>query len=152
MIINKVPDDCLFWKDISITLVPPIKHKHDDVIKWKHFPRYWPFVWVIHRSPVNSPHKGQWRAALIFSLICTWLKDWVNSREAGDLRHRRSLYDVTVMQKWLFSGLPLWQIWQNMNFVDGYSNLSPRWTNPVVQSKFNASLKPFVFFQMGVAF
>ena len=39
---------------------------HDDVIKWKHFPRYWPFVWGIHRSPVNSPHKGQWRGALIF--------------------------------------------------------------------------------------
>ena len=31
---------------------------HDDVIKWKHFPRYWPFVRGIHRSPVNSPHKG----------------------------------------------------------------------------------------------
>ena len=27
---------------------------HDDVIKWKHFPRYWPFVWGIHRSPVTS--------------------------------------------------------------------------------------------------
>ena len=36
---------------------------HDDVIKWKHFPRYWPFVRVIHRSPVQSPHKGQWRGA-----------------------------------------------------------------------------------------
>ena len=32
---------------------------HDDVIKWKHFPCYWPFVQGIHRSPVNSPHKGQ---------------------------------------------------------------------------------------------
>ena len=39
---------------------------HDDVIKWKHFPRYWPFVWGIHRSPVNSPHKGQWRQAWMF--------------------------------------------------------------------------------------
>ena len=38
---------------------------HDDVIKWKHFPRYWPFVRGIHRSPVNSPHKGQWRGALM---------------------------------------------------------------------------------------
>ena len=37
------------------------EHIHDDVIKWKHFPRYWPFVWGIHRSPVNSLHKGQWR-------------------------------------------------------------------------------------------
>ena len=38
---------------------------------WKHFQRYWPFVRGIHRSPVNSPHKGQWRGALMFSLICT---------------------------------------------------------------------------------
>ena len=43
---------------------------YDDVIKWKHFPRYWPFVWGIHRSPVNCPHKGQWRGALMLSLIC----------------------------------------------------------------------------------
>ena len=29
---------------------------HDDVIKWKHFPRYWPFVRGIYRSPLISPH------------------------------------------------------------------------------------------------
>ena len=57
---------------------------HDDVIKWKHFPRYWPFVRGIHRSPVNSPHKGQWRGALMFSLICAWISGWANNREAGD--------------------------------------------------------------------
>ena len=39
----------------------------------------------IHRSPVNSPHEGQWRVALKFSLICTWINDRVNIREAGDL-------------------------------------------------------------------
>ena len=50
----------------------------------KHFPRYWPFVRGIHRSPVNTAHKGQWRGALMFSLICVW-NGWVNSREAGDL-------------------------------------------------------------------
>ena len=33
---------------------------HDDVIKWKHFPCFWPFVRGIHRSTANSPHKGQW--------------------------------------------------------------------------------------------
>ena len=70
---------------------------HDDVIKWKHFPRNWPFVWGIHRSPVNSPHKGQWRGALMFSLICTWIHDWVNNREASDLRRYRAHYDVSVM-------------------------------------------------------
>ena len=70
---------------------------HDDVIKWKHFPRYWPFVRGIHRSPVNSPHKGQWRGALMFSLICVWINAWVNNGEAGDLRRYCAHYDVTVM-------------------------------------------------------
>ena len=70
---------------------------HDDVIKWKHFPRNWPFVRGIHWSPVNSPHKGQWRGALMFSLICVWINDWVNNREAGDLRRYLVHYDVIVM-------------------------------------------------------
>ena len=69
----------------------------DDVIKWKHFPRYWPFVRGIHRSPVNSPHKGQWRGALMFSLMCARINSWVNNREAGDLRRYRHHYDVIVM-------------------------------------------------------
>ena len=43
---------------------------HDNVIKWKHFPRYWPFVQGIHQWPMNFPHKGQRRGALMFSLIC----------------------------------------------------------------------------------
>ena len=47
---------------------------NDDVIKWKHFPRFWPFaVRGIHRSPMNSSNKGQWRGALMFSLICAWI-------------------------------------------------------------------------------
>ena len=70
---------------------------HDDVIKWNHFPRYWPFVWGIHRSPVNSLHKGQWRGALMFSLICARINGWVNNGEAGDLRRHRAHYDATVM-------------------------------------------------------
>ena len=72
-------------------------HLHDDVIKWKHFPRYWPSVRGIHRSQVNSPHKGQWRRALMFSLICAWMNDWVNNHEAGDLRRHCAHYDVTVV-------------------------------------------------------
>ena len=70
---------------------------HDDVIKWKHFPRYWPFVRGIHRSPANSPDKGQWRGALIFSLICAWINGWVNNREAGELRRHRAHYDAIVI-------------------------------------------------------
>ena len=70
---------------------------HDDVIKWKHFPRSWLFVRGIHRWPVNSPHKGQWRGALMFSLICARINRWVNNREAGDLRRYRTHYDVIVI-------------------------------------------------------
>ena len=51
----------------------------------------------IHRSPVNSPHKDQWRGALMFSLICVWINSWVNNREAGDLRRYRAHYDVILL-------------------------------------------------------
>ena len=78
----------------SLTTFSPT---HDDVIKWKHFPRYWPLVRGIHRLTVNSPHKGQWRGALMFSLICAWINGWVNNHEAGDLRRHHAHYDVTVM-------------------------------------------------------
>ena len=70
---------------------------HDDVIKWKHFPRNWPFVRGIHRSPVNSPHKGQWRGALMFPLICVLINGWVNNRQTGDLGRHCAHYDITVM-------------------------------------------------------
>ena len=63
----------------------------------KHFPRYLPSVPGIHRSPMNYPHKGQWRWALMFSLICAWTNGWLSSRDAGDLRRHCAHYDVTVM-------------------------------------------------------
>ena len=49
--------------------------------------------------PVKSPHKGQWRRALIFSLICAWINDWVNNHEAGDSRRHHGHHDVNVMSK-----------------------------------------------------
>ena len=61
------------------------------------FLRYWPFVRGILRSPVNSPHKSQWRGALMFSLICVWTKGWANNRDAGDLRRHPAHYDVVVI-------------------------------------------------------
>ena len=70
---------------------------HDDVIKWKPFPRNWPFVHGIHRSPVNSPHKGQRRRSLMFSLIYARINGWVNTGDAGDLRRHHPHYDVIVM-------------------------------------------------------
>ena len=88
--------DLLIFKHILRIDTLSIPYEHDDIIKWKHFPRYWPFVRGIHRSPVNSPHKGQQREALMFSLICVWINVWVNIREAGDLRRHHGHYDVIV--------------------------------------------------------
>ena len=50
---------------------------------------------MFHRSPMDSPHKGKWRGAFIFSLICAWTNGWVNNQDAGDLRHRTH-FNATV--------------------------------------------------------
>ena len=75
-----------------------VRLRHDDVIKWKHFPRYWPLVRGIHRSPVNSTHKGQWRGSLMFLWSAPWINGWVNNRKAGDLRRNRIHHDVIGMK------------------------------------------------------
>ena len=49
--------------------------------------------------PGEFPHKGQWRGALMFSMICARINGWVNNGEAGDLRRNRAHYDVTVMRR-----------------------------------------------------
>ena len=69
---------------------------HDDVIKWKHFRQYWPFVQGIYRSSVDS-HNCQWRVAFMFSLIYAWTNSWVINQDAGDWRRHRAHCDVTVM-------------------------------------------------------
>ena len=61
-----------------------------------HFPRYWPFVRGIYSSQANSPCKGQWCGALMFSLICAWRNGWANKRDTGDL----SIY---LLRIYLFS-------------------------------------------------
>ena len=45
----------------------------------------------------TGPRKGQWRGALMFSLICTRINGWVNNREAGDLKRHPSHCEVIVM-------------------------------------------------------
>ena len=77
---------------------------HHDVIKWKHFPCYGLlFVRGIRRWLVNYPHKGQWRGALLFSLICARINRWVNNREAGDWIWRPS---VVIMLNLLLPATP----------------------------------------------
>ena len=88
---------CVLFPTVTIIGRVSRRLNHDDVIKWKHFPRYWPFVRGIHRSPVISPHKGQRRGAFMFSLICVWINGWVNNGETGGLRRHRPHNDVIVM-------------------------------------------------------
>ena len=70
------------------------------------------FTW----SAMNSPHKGQWRGALIFSLICVGINDWVNNREAGDSRRYGAHYDVIVM---------IWIIWIKCRIWHAMRQLAP---------------------------
>ena len=77
---------------------------------------------------VVSSHKGQWRGALMFSLICAWTNDWTNNRDAGDLRRHCTHYDVTVMKKslWRVNGRigPPWHFQSRLPF----NTLRPRQT------------------------
>ena len=58
-------------------------------------------------GPGDSPHKGQWRGAFMFTLICVWISGWVNNHEAGDLRRYRVHYDAIVMRMAHFFTSPL---------------------------------------------
>ena len=92
---------CHDMETISVLMVMYEGNPYRSFAWWRHqmetFSALLAFVRWIHRSPVNSPHKGQWRGALIFSLTCARINDWVNNREAGDLRRHRDHYDVLVM-------------------------------------------------------
>ena len=98
-------------------------------------------------SPVTGefPHKGQWRGALVFPLICAWINDWVNNGVAGDLRRHRAHYDITVMNSSLQASLKeiticlysenarvcaKWQ-WNARDCVTGLHDRRSRECNPV---------------------
>ena len=70
----------------------------------------------VGNSPVNSPHKGQWRGALMFSLICVCINGWVNNREAGDLRRYRAHHDVIVMIPFKIMNAKRWPFCWGLNF------------------------------------
>ena len=113
-------DHTITWKNILITF--PVKLQKElallkKVRKYLNSDTltslYYSFTWWRHQMetfsallalcagnspvPVNSPHKGQWLGALMFSFIYAWINDWVNNCEAGDLRRQDGHYDVIVM-------------------------------------------------------
>ena len=87
----------IFWNGKIIDVIAPptatpwLRHQM-ETFSWATSPLCGEFT-----ALVNSPHKGQWRGALMCSLIYVWINDWVKNREAGDLRRQRGHYDVSVM-------------------------------------------------------
>ena len=79
----------------SLALWQSCDRQWSNLSWWRHQMKtvaaLWPFVRGVHRSPVNSPHKGQWRGALMFA------NNLANNRDASDLRHQHTHYDVSVM-------------------------------------------------------
>ena len=69
-----------------------------------------------HLSLVDSPYKGQWCAALMFSLIWPWTNGWANNRDAGDLRCHHAHCDITVnvfaWQEHFCQGMNYWSTLQ----------------------------------------
>ena len=88
---NVDPDLCCHW----VSLV------HNELTWWRHQIETFSALLAISAGnspvPVNFPHKGQWRGALMFSLICARISGWLNNGEAGDLRRYRAHCDVIVM-------------------------------------------------------
>ena len=86
---------------------------------------------------VNSPHKGQWRGALVFSVIYPWIDGWVNTLEAGDLIRHRAHYDVTVMQQRLSSSP--FVVWYDVLIISVHNQTEPWFwwyksvMNPILQ-------------------
>ena len=64
-----------------------------DVIKWKHFLRYW----TLCRVTGGFHSQGQWHGDLLFSLLCARTNGWSTNRDASYFRRHHDHYDVTVM-------------------------------------------------------
>ena len=98
---------CVNWWPGTIMCMDISRHTDDQIwvlylgtatgglTWWRHQMETFSALLAIY---VNSPHKGQWRGALMFSLIYVWINGWENNREAGDLRCYHAHYDIIVMK------------------------------------------------------
>ena len=128
---------------ISNTLCQLIWRTFVEVYDQQVFVSCWPYqmetfskllaltgVTGIHWSPMNSPHKGQWRGALMFSLICAWINDRVNNRVTGDLRRHRTHYDVIVMQRISWNVIGYMSILNPPNALMRFDIILPMFNDP----------------------
>ena len=114
----------------------PIDFSH---IAWRHQMETFSALLAlcVGNSPVNSPHKGQWRGALIYSLVYPWINGWVNNHEAGDLRRYSGHYDVSVMN--MLCGITDWfnsyiSSFLTKHFAWNMSCVKPRYITSVIRT------------------
>ena len=85
-VVSSLTSNVIMYRTFIIYFNGTRKAKLIKLSWWRHemeiFPRNWQFVQGIHRFSMKSPHKGQWRGALMFSLICARINHWVNNHEA----------------------------------------------------------------------
>ena len=77
------------WNDTS----------HDDIMKWKYFPHYRPFVRGIHQSLVDSLYKGPAMWNFWFFFMSAQTSCSTNIHPTNYLRWWRSC-DISVMNSW----------------------------------------------------
>ena len=73
---------------------------HDNFMRWRWFPRYWPFVRGIHQCLVDIPPKTSVTWALMFPLVLSLTDGWKNSQVVGDLIRHESHCDGILMDSW----------------------------------------------------
>ena len=89
----------------SAIIVADMDDDPDDVMTWKRFSRYWPFVMGIHRLPMDSHHKGpvtrdfdiffdvSLNKQLSKQAICWWFETPCSC----DVSAMRKMYDNSIM-------------------------------------------------------
>ena len=93
------------WKNRSCNEPLDIIERYVTWIRFmKYFPRHSPLCEGNPRITDDSPHKGQWCVAMMFSLMCVWTKVCANSRDAGD-------FNVEHNQPWPVFDWPCWLRW-----------------------------------------
>ena len=91
---------------------------HDDVIKWKYFPRYWPFVREFTGHRWNPRTKASDAELGCFLWSAPWINGWINNRKSGDLRRHRGHYDVNVMSEGINPNSAKWKLSPAVNLTN----------------------------------
>ena len=109
----KTPKEHVAIITVSITLTSALSSQSSFCNSfeawWRHqmetFPRYWPFVFTVHRWIPRTKASDAELCCFLWSV--PWICGWANNREAGDLRRQRAHYDVIVMGSGTCRGYPI---------------------------------------------